>query len=201
MALDRMAGAFEPLARPRLDLRPVAIDLAGRPSLAWAGAVIDCLDLAAGTRPSQPPELVLRRCRWPLFLLPLAARRARCGTGLRLRWRYGEGTITCIADSAGRCRAVLEGAPIDLGQVVRSSGPVEVRVTGRGSAVRGAERVRRTQVIDAETLDAALRRTLTAGIQVEDALWSRIAAVAQRVLVPASEESRERGAGGGDAND
>ena len=42
--------------------------------------------------------------------------------------------------------------------------------------------------------------SLAQGIEVDDALWRRIDAVAARVQVPASTESRLKGAGGGDAN-
>jgi hypothetical protein len=42
---------------------------------------------------------------------------------------------------------------------------------------------------------------LSDGIAVDDEVWRAIGAVAARVLVPATAESRVRGAGGGDANE
>src|SRR5690606_18942820 len=160
MTLRRMEGAFDPLPSPGFAARPPVLDLAGRPGIAWAGAIVECLDLGAARQPGEPAQIVVRRCRWPLRLLPALPDRAPRGTGLRLQWRYAEATMTCIADPDGRCRSVLEGSPIDIGQVVRSSGRVELRIGARSSTVRAAPRVRRSQVIDAETLDAAVRRTL-----------------------------------------
>lgn len=200
VALGRLDGAFDSFAAPELDGTPAVLDLAGRPAVVASGAVLDCLGLLRDRR-GGPAPLSLRRCRWPLFLLPALAAASVGGTGFLLRWRYGAATVTCIAEPSGRCRIVLESSRIDLGQVVRSSGPVEVLVQERTSSVRHAGRADHARIVDAETLEAALRRTLTAGILVDDALWARIGEVAARVLVPPSDESRQRGAGGGDPND
>jgi hypothetical protein len=43
--------------------------------------------------------------------------------------------------------------------------------------------------------------SVTHGIDVPDALWTRLIAFAKRTLVPATHASRERGAGGGEYND
>lgn len=200
VALGRLDGAFGPFAAPEMDSTPAVLDLEGRPALAASGAVLDCLGLLRD-RQEQPVRLSIRRCRWPLFLLPALATAAGGGTGFLLRWRYGAAKVTCIAEPTGRCRIVLESSRIDLGQVVRSSGPVEALVQDRTSSVRQASRADPARIVDAETLEVALRRTLTAGILVDDALWTRIGEVAARVLVPPSDESRQRGAGGGDPND
>lgn len=200
VALGRLDGAFGSFAAPEMDSTPAVLDLEGRPALAASGAVLDCLGLLRD-RQEKPVPLSIRRCRWPLFLLPALATAAGGGTGFLLRWRYGAAKVTCIAEPTGRCRIVLESSRIDLGQVVRSSGPVEALVQDRTSSVRQASRADPARIVDAETLEVALRRTLTAGILVDDALWTRIGEVAARVLVPPSDESRQRGAGGGDPND
>jgi acyl-coenzyme A synthetase/AMP-(fatty) acid ligase len=54
--------------------------------------------------------------------------------------------------------------------------------------------------LSAENLAARLDDSLAKGIAADPALWRRLDAVAARVQVPASAASRERGAGGGDAN-
>ena len=55
--------------------------------------------------------------------------------------------------------------------------------------------------IDEAELERRAVHSVTHGIEVPDALWTRLLAFAKRTLVPASHASRERGAGGGEYND
>ena len=48
---------------------------------------------------------------------------------------------------------------------------------------------------DAESLAAAAARSREEGVQASPALWERLQAFARKTLVPATEESRRRGAG------
>lgn len=192
MALGRLAGAFEPLTPPYRAEQEAVVDLAGRPAIAWAGSLVDGLDVLAGAG----GRLRLKACRWPLFLLPAAGR----GRGLRLRWPVGTGTVACSADPAGGCRIVGEGLAGSLDAALRDDGPADVVLVTSTSTVRAAERSEVAQVLDAAALDERLGRTLAEGIEVEAAAWAAASAMARRVLVPASEQSRLRGAGGGDAN-
>jgi hypothetical protein len=199
-ALDRLEGAFAPLAPPRRDDDAAVLDLQGRPVIAWGGAVLDCFELLTAG-PAGAPLLRVQSCRWPLFLLPFAARRAESGRGTRLRWGEGDAAVFVSAnppgDPAAGCRIVCAGDP---DAVMMSDLPADVVLSGMMTAVRAPARPRSVQVVDAARLDDALNRSLAEGIAVDDAVWARIGAVASRVLVPASEESRARGAGGGDAN-
>ena len=150
------------------------IDAAGIPAIAYASAVIDLAH--DGT------TLRLHRCRSPLFLLPAAI---AAGLTLQLRWRE----ILC-AVKADAGASLWAGDDAALGD----STPADVEITG-GS----------TPMIEKPSLDPAelARRyeiSLARGVEVEDALWRRIDAVAARVQVTASTESRLKGAGGGDAN-
>lgn len=194
-ALDRMERAFAPLAAPRRGRDNAALDLAGRPAIAWSGAGVDCADLLLD---QGAPGVRLERCRWPLFLLPAAVARAAGRRSLRLSWAAAGGAVTCLAGCDGACRIVGEG--IDLAAAFLDPAPVDAVLEHPASAVRAQERGRRAQVIDADTLEAALRRTLAEGIEVDADDWARVAETAKRVQVPASAESRARGAGGGDAN-
>jgi hypothetical protein len=198
-ALDRMQGAFAALAPPRRDDDAAVLDLQGRPAIAWGGAVLDCFELMTAS-PAGASLLRVRSCRWPLFLLPFAARRAESGRGTRLRWGEGETAVFLSADAAAGCRIVCAGESGDLAAAMTGDLQADVVLSGMMTAVRAPARPRSVQVVDAARLDAALNRSLAEGIAVDDAVWARIGAVASRVLVPASEESRARGAGGGDAN-
>jgi hypothetical protein len=197
LALDQMDDAFAPLSPPRRLHGTPLIDLAGRPAVAWAAAVIDCLDLA---RWDGMARLRLRGCRWPLFLLPAALRYVERGGAIQLRWHAGAAAAICGIDNAGGCRIVVEGGRGELAPLFLNSAPTGVVLDSGGRNSRIVERAADTQVIDAAALDAALTRSLGEGIEVDPAIWARITGAAQLVLVPASEVSRTRGAGGGDAN-
>jgi len=198
-ALDRMEGAFAPLPPPHRVGEAAILDLEGRPAVAWGAGVFDCFELLT-SGPAAASLLHVRSCRWPLFLLPFAARRAESGRGTRLRWGEGETAVFLTADPAAGCRIVCAGEGRDLAAAMTGDLLADVVLSGMMTAVRSPARPRSVQVVDTARLDAALQRGLAEGIAADDALWARIAAVASRVLVPASEESRARGAGGGDAN-
>lgn len=196
-ALDRMDDAFAPLSPPRPVRGAALIDLGGRPAVAWAGAVIDCLDLA---RSDGGARLRLRGCRWPLFLLPAAQRYAERGGAVQLRWHAGAAAVICGIDPAGGCRIVVEGGRGEPAPLFLSDAPTSVAIDSGGRNSRIVERTADARLIDAAALDAALARSLTEGIEVDDTTWARLGAAARLVLVPASEQSRLHGAGGGDAN-
>lgn len=196
-ALDRLPGAFEPLEPPREEDGRSVIDLAGRPSLACPGTLIDYADLVA----DQGRALVVHSCRWPIFLLAAAAQRPEGSRPLTLRWSPGEGCITGVVHSGSSCRIVGEGLSGDLAQALRDGSPADVTVTASRSNVRTTERATPAQVLGAEALDEALQRSLADGIAVDPAVWTRASEAAKQVLVPPSDTSRSRGAGGGDDND
>jgi len=198
-ALDVMADAFAPLAPPQRDGTAGTLDLDGRPAIAWAGAAMDCFALLLGD--GRQAALTLRRCRWPSFLLPSAVQQAARSKPLKLNWRVGATQIICIAGGDGACRIVLEGGDVEPGRLFLDGAPADVMLETPTRNARATARATPVRVIDAATLDAALQLSLSAGITVDDAAWQRVAAVAARVLVPATSDSRARGAGGGDANE
>jgi hypothetical protein len=147
------------------------VDAAGVSAIAYGSAVIDL----ARTRPS----LILRRCRSPLFVLPAAMD----VPGMTLKWRQAAGEVFCRdARIHGSEAALLDATPTD----------VEIR-TGAAAPADPA-------FLDPAGLARRYERALAQGVEVEAEIWRRIDAVAARVQVPASAESRRKGAGGGDAN-
>ena len=163
---------------PRLDgkirglaLRGEEIDAGGLSAIAYGSAVID---LARGRA-----SLKLRRCRSPLFLLPSAA-----ASGLTLSWRQAAGEARCSASGLhGSAPALFDSTPAD----------VEIR-SGDAAPPAGPA------FLDAAELARRYGQALEQGVEVEEETWREIDAVAARVQVPASPESRLKGAGGGDAN-
>ena len=147
------------------------IDAGGLSAIAYGSAV---LDLAQGL-----PSLRLSHCRSPLFLLPGAA-----ASGLTLCWRHTAGEIRCSDIGLhGSEAALLDATPAD----------VEIR-TGDSAGLAGPA------FLDPAELARRYDRALEQGVEVDEEIWRQIDAVAARVQVPASPESRLKGAGGGDAN-
>jgi hypothetical protein len=154
-----------------LKLRGEEIDAGGLSAIAYGSAV---LDLARGR-----PSLGLHHCRSPLFLLPAAA-----ASGLTLCWRQAAGEIRCSdLGLHGSEAALLDATPAD----------VEIR-TGHSAGQVGPA------FLDPAELARRYDRALEQGVEVDEKIWRPIDAVAARVQVPASPESRLKGAGGGDAN-
>jgi hypothetical protein len=172
--LPLLEGRFTGLTLKQ-DAGGMEIDAAGISAIAYGSAVVDLARDGASLR--------LRHCRSPLFLLPAAV---AAGVPLEIRWRE----ILCAAHpDAGASLWVGEGADALL-----DSTPTEVEIRGGSTAMSA-----RPFLAPAE-LAGRYEISLAQGIEVDDALWRRIDAVAARVQVPASTESRLKGAGGGDAN-
>jgi hypothetical protein len=171
--LPLLEGRFTGLALKR-NGGGIEIDAAGISAIAYGSAVIDLA--RDGT------ALHLRRCRSPLFLLPAAV---AAGAPLEIRWRE----ILCATDAdAGASLWVGDG------EALLDAAPTEVEIRS-GSAAMSTR-----PFLDPAELARRYEISLAQGIEVGDALWRRIDAVAARVQVPASTESRLKGAGGGDAN-
>jgi hypothetical protein len=154
-----------------LKLKREEIDAGGLSAIAYGSAV---LDLARGRS-----SLRLRRCGSPLFLLPAAT-----ASGLTLCWRQAAGEVRCCASGLhGSEPALLDSTPADVeirsGDDPQSPGPA---------------------FLDATELARRYGQALEQGVEVDEKIWRQIDAVAARVQVPASPESRLKGAGGGDAN-
>ena len=201
--LALLAGDLPALARPGafagLALAPGAhdgearLDAGGRSALAFLGGAVDLLRLLAARAPDRCGRLRLEGCRSPLFLLPGAV--AACGPddGVEIAWGG-------LAARIGRRRlsiAVLPG--LDPAEALGESGPVAVGLALAPGSGRGA-RPSAAPILTQDDLDESFVRALDQGIEADDALWQQLSAIAARVQVPASEVSRLKGAGGGDAN-
>jgi len=172
--LPLLEGRFTGLTLKR-DAGGIEIDAAEISAIAYGSAVIDLACKGAALR--------LRRCRSPLFLLPAAVAVA---APLEIRWQE----ILCAADADAGASLWVGGSADGL--LDSTATEVEIR---SGSAAMSAR-----PFLDSGELARRYENSLAQGIEVDDALWRRIDAVAARVQVPASTESRLKGAGGGDAN-
>lgn len=170
------------------------LEAGGRPAVAFLGAAVDFLLLLALRSRAGRARLVIEDCRSPLFLLPAVVAAANKPASLRLAW---DGVLAAI--DAGRLTILLApGQPMT--SAVGDSGPreIELEYDPGGTPIEPPPGLQ-PRLGDKE-LALAFTRSLDEGVAVDDGIWQRLSAVAARVQVPASEVSRLKGAGGGDAN-
>ena len=188
-------NAFAGLTPRMSDAGSAELDADGRPAVAFPGAAVDFLMLLALRSSDGCGWLAIEHCRSPLFLLPAAVAAVSAEASLRLAWgdvaaEVGpDGLSIRIAAGRSWLAALSEAEPVTVRLAYhRSQMPAEAGVPGFEPGPTAAE------------LTLAYDRSLQEGVNVDDSLWQRLSAVAARVQVPASEVSRIRGAGGGDAN-
>jgi hypothetical protein len=170
--LPFLEGRFTGLTLTR-NTEGIEIDATGVSAIAYGSAVIDLARDGATLR--------IHRCRSPLFLLPAAV---AASAAFEFRW----GDILCAHGDAGA------SLWFGVGEALLDPTPCEVQIRSRSAAMSARPS------LDPAELGRRYEISLAQGIEVDDALWRRIDAVAARVQVPASTESRLKGAGGGDAN-
>lgn len=201
--LALLAGDLERLERPNTfagltarmsEAGSAELDADGRPAVAFPGAAVDYLVLLALRAPDGRGRLVIEHCRSPLFFLPAAVAVVSAGASLRLAW--GDVAVDIRAD--GLRIQIASGQPwlMALGE----AGPLAVKLAYDRSATPAAPVPGSKPGPTEAQLTLAYDRALQEGVNVDDGLWQRLSAVAARVQVPASEVSRRKGAGGGDAN-
>jgi len=190
---DAFAGMTPPMAAAG---GAAEVDAGGRPAVAFLGAAFDFLRLLALRSPDGRGRLAIEHCRSPLFLLPAAV--AAAGASLRLAW--GDVAAEIGSDSLSIWIAPGRIAPgRSAAQALGERGPCAVElVCGQGEmpAAPGPG----PAALSAADLGRAYDRALDEGVAVDDEMWRRLSIAAARVQVPASEVSRLKGAGGGDAN-
>lgn len=167
-------------------------------SAVFLGRVLIDLCVAAAARSEAPPTITVRDLAHPQFLLPHAVDCQRQGLSLALAW----------TDSAEACRdqTAIGQAVVDRDQGLALHGDgwtnqaPERTVTallscygqsGDGRPPPPALPLRHS----AADLETRFRASLSGGLAVEDGLWDCIAGMAAQTHVPATEESRLRGAG------
>jgi hypothetical protein len=161
------------------------VDAGGRSAVFLAGALIDGA-LAAAKRTRKPTTLHVERLTDPIFLLPVTLPYARRGWAFELSWRTAEPQVAVGAQ-------VIADGPFLLGDECRllDAGPVSLSIgCGQETLDGGAEVAVRT-----EELSRRYAATLARGVEVADETWAALKTHGRRALVPASAESRARGAG------
>ena len=191
--------AFAGMTPPMATAGAAELDAAGRPSVAFLGAALDFLRLLANQSPDGRGRLAIRDCRSPLFLLPATV--AAAGAGARFRLAWGDVAAEIGSDSLSIWIAPGRIAPgRSAAQALDERGPCAVELACGQGEMPAAPGSGPRAALSAVDLGRAYDRALDEGVAVDDGIWRRLSITAARVQVPASEVSRLKGAGGGDAN-
>lgn len=196
-ALTGLTAALEmdPIQACRFDDDALArerLDATGK-----AGALIapTLVDLLVARADGGQAWLAVTALSAPLYLLPAAARYVGDGCCFRFELNSSRGVgfvLTVDQDGAsilGSVGADISGLTDDTGfDLVASYAP------GTDNAWP-APAPHFTVLASSDTLAKAEARSLAEGVEIESGLWQRLQTFAARVLVPASEASRQRGAG------
>ena len=152
-------------------------DLAGCPILVWGSTLVELAMLQAGT------AIVLEGCRAPRALLPEAAAQAAArGWHFRLE--------------SGASRALVASGEMTLDRSYADLDAADVRlVAAAGAPPTGLPPAPPLSRLSAAELEARHAASLAKGLRLAPADWRTIREAAARILVPASERSRSRGAG------
>jgi hypothetical protein len=186
-------SAFAGLSPRRSGTGSAELDAVNRPAIAFAGGAVDYLLPLALRAPDGRGQLTIRQCRSPLFLLPAAIAAASAEARLRLAW----GDIAF--DIGPDALAVEVASHRSWLEALSEAGPATVRLEHHRGMTPASGPASKDESIQAQ-LALAYERSLQQGVWVHDGLWQRLSKTAARVQVPASEASRRKGAGGGDAN-
>ena len=153
------------------------VDLAGGPVLTWGSTLIETAMLAAGT------SILLAGCRTPRALLPEAVAQAGHGWSFRLEAGRGCEALVAVGETTlDRSFAELDAADVRL---IAVEGPPP-------TALPPAPPRSRLATPELESRHAA---SLARGLRLRTDDWRSIREAAGRILVPATERSRSRGAG------
>ena len=176
------------------------LDAGGQPAVSVASDAIDFAIARALEREART-EVLLTGIEGGMVVAGALAQRPRTGLPARVEWGDGDTRMRLEVASNGECR--LCSTPANATDSCHGLGPNAARIAIDGPG-RGPWTDRGTPWrIDTDEAEFARRaiHSVTHGIDVPDALWTRLVAFAKRTLVPANHASRERGAGGGEYND
>jgi len=172
----------------------------GQPAVSVASDALDFADARAVERKARV-ELLLTGIEGAILVAGAMAQRPKSGRCGRVEWREGTGQFRLDVASTGACRLSL--ASFDPGRLSSGLGRQSVRIVIDGSDRSQWMESGPCWRIDADESELDHRATQSAirGVDIPDALWTRLLVFAKRTLVPATHASRARGAGGGEYND
>ncbi|MGF1610662.1 MAG: DUF3726 domain-containing protein [Kiloniellales bacterium] len=177
-ALDRCPDAAAAARVSGTDAQ--TFDAGSRSAIFLAGGLIDSA-VAAAASGAVPARISVAALADPLFLLPIAERHRRRGWCFQLQWR-------------GAAAGLDGNGPRLLGEPSAFLSAIAVE-TSIACARQPLADMHLPVTLRPSDLDDRYAATLDKGVAVANETWTRLKTLGMRALVPASEESRTRGAG------
>ena len=162
--------------------------LGGRSLLLLSGALVDLVAARARRGPEVSSILEIHDARAPLSLLAMAA--SLSGVSMTLRWGRTLSEISAAAQIEAPGQVTLFG---ETWQPVEDAGTVCLSI--EGCTERPSKPSSLPPLLASGALAERHQRAIDLGLEVPDEPWHRLEQLAARTLVPATEESRVRGAG------
>jgi hypothetical protein len=204
-ALEDLAAALEQLGNAADDracrfdddvpaATSVDLDANGKAGALIAPALVDLLVASAD---EWKARLSVKTLSAPLYLLPAAVRYVNDGFSFCFELnRSDDGRFMLIVDKSGASIFGSDGA--DVGGLTNNAEFDVVASCAPETDTWSSQTLQFATLISNDTLGAAEARSLAEGVEVIDPeSWQPLQAYAARVLVPATEASRQHGAGAG----
>lgn len=160
-------------------------DALGLSLLPYAGGLIDLAAADALGKPGEAKAIVVANARSPLFLLPAAVACSRDGCSFRITWASPDVVVIVDSDHGSSIHA----------HALASDAATTLRIEAVVGDVDVKEPPSLPLLCDHAALESRLAASLREGVAVDQPSWDRLQELAARTLVPASAESRRRGAG------
>ena len=176
------------------------LDAGGQPAVAVASDALD-VAIARAFDHEGRAEVLLVGVEGGIFLAGALAERPIPGCRGRVEWRDGGTRRTLELASDRECRLCTALTDEDEPNDALPRDAVRMLIDGAAGERWLQQRAPWRTDVDGAELARRAAHSVTHGIEVPEALWTRLLAYAGRTLVPATRESRERGAGGGNDTD
>ena len=139
-------------------------------------------------------EVILDNCIDPIFIIPLAQRLSEKLDFVSARW---------INDKNKKIGVNILQNKVEVGELDNNVAILNKQVLLQFSINNKSPRIRKLELLkmEYEINDTVKQKNLKGSLNPKASDWDIISNLARRTFVPESEESRKKGAGGGDDND
>ena len=176
------------------------LDAGGQPAVSVASDALDFAVARAVEREGRA-EVLLVGVDGGIIVAGALPQRPISGRRARVEWRDGKTPRTLDVASDQECRVCTTIADGAQRNDDHRRDAVHI-VIDEAAGERWMQPCSSWRIeADGEELTRRAVQSVTHGIEVPEPLWTRLLAFAGRTLVPATRESRERGAGGGNDSD
>lgn len=169
------------------------LDAHGQSALLSAPSAIDMASANICATDDDQVTVVLTRCHSPLFAIALPLLRATTPGCFHIQWQQAGQRYDFVVDAErqpffyGGLDTLLDDVICDLSVTCAHDNGNDLAAVLRDE--------RGLPTVDAAEFESRAQASLLHGIEVADAVWNELVGVSRRILVAATPESRERGAG------